>query len=167
MTETFIGQGQTCPEGPAAAKPQNRTWVWGVLGLVVMLGWTIFNSSEFQEAFERRISGGNASDAVPTTTDDQSGTASNPGAAALHQMDEQRRGAALRNVVISAGESCGGPVRAVELGASSGAVMFAVGCANGKDFIVQVKANESGSTSVLPCETYKAVSGARDCFTKF
>ena len=107
-----------------------------------MLGWTIFNSSEFQEAFARRVSGGNTSDASSTPAADQSPRTSNPGAAALHQMDEQRRGAALRNIVTSAGESCGGPVRAVELGvASSGDVMWAVGCANGKDFIVQVKAN--------------------------
>ena len=83
-------------------------------------------------------------------------------------MDEQRRGAALRNVVISAGERCGGPVRTVELGATSASdVMWAVGCTNGKDFIVQVRANESGSTKVLSCETYQAVTGARDCFTKF
>jgi hypothetical protein len=63
-------------------------------------------------------------------------------------------------------EGCLGK-RAFYMGTSpaDNSALWSVGCKNGKSYVVQINADASGSTKVLECGLYKAVT-KMNCFTK-
>lgn len=84
----------------------------------------------------------------------------------LSQLSSEKQDAALQRVVSSSGESCLNIKRKMFSGSDArGNAMWSVGCSNGKSFMVMLKNDRQGSTTVLDCPTLQKVSGQK-CFTK-
>jgi hypothetical protein len=76
------------------------------------------------------------------------------------------RAKALGFIVISSGNGCLGEDSFFGGIGAENEAFWSVRCEHGKAYLVSINADSSGSSGVLDCAAWKAVSGL-DCFTKF
>lgn len=80
----------------------------------------------------------------------------------LATSSAEKRNAALRATIVSAGDPCTRVKRAFFNGSSKDATAFwSVECSNGRSYMVSIAADATGSTKVLDC----GIAGT--CFVKF
>lgn len=91
----------------------------------------------------------------------------NPAQGRLAAMSEVDRSATLAIFVESSGQSCRTVARTFFQGEDDqGNAFWNVECVGGRAYVVQIKNDPSGSTRVLTCGRFQAVSGAA-CFKPF
>jgi hypothetical protein len=84
----------------------------------------------------------------------------------LSKLDVGARASALGGIVASSGDRCRGK-DAFFMGSDpkDNEAYWSVRCTNGKSYEVAIKANATGSTSIMDCAALKAVADV-DCFVK-
>lgn len=91
----------------------------------------------------------------------------NPAHEKIASMSESDRGAILAKLLSNGGERCPSSVRTFYQGADKqGNAYWNIQCAGGASYMIQVKNNATGSTSVLECVLMKKAN-IGTCFKKF
>jgi len=156
------GRDLTGPNaGNVSVRRARRNWPYVVLGCLVLM-YAVGSIAQFAESTFKpnRVPPDAAS--IPSKK-----TETNPAHAMLASQSEVRRGAKLRDTVLSAQGQCDRATRTFLRGLDSdGNAYWAVACRNGKSYLVEVRANATGSTTVTSCDAFRSVTGG-DCFKPF
>ena len=99
--------------------------------------------------------------APPAPAASATGNAAHDRLAALSNSD---RNALLTKLMAS--EQCGSVTRNFYQGMGNGEAFWNVACSNGSAYVIQIKPDATGSTSIMDCGVLKAVGGG-ECFKKF
>jgi hypothetical protein len=143
-------QVQSQQKETGAGTVAGRT-IFGILGLVVLL--VVINS----------IIGNSDTGKSPSASTPNTGNAAND---RLLQLDADARAAALGLIVVSSGDRCRGTdAFFMGLNPKDNEAYWSVRCTNTKSYEVAIKANETGSTSVVDCDVMKAFAKV-SCFVK-
>ncbi len=101
-----------------------------------------------------------ASAAAPTGVQ-----AKNEGHELLRSMSAEQREVALGKLLNASGEACTATTTFFEGLDRTGAAYWAVACSNGNSYVVAIKADAVGSTSIVDCAVLKLVGS--ECFKAF
>jgi hypothetical protein len=130
------------------------------MGLAIFFGLVLISAiiGTCQEGSQTSL------DPAPATPSPSTSGTGNAAHDQLIRLSDPERNSLLTNFM--AGEKCGTVTRNFYQGMGNGEAFWNVQCSNGATYVIQIKPDATGSTSILDCGVLKAVGGG-ECFKKF